>query len=424
MTGRWQQRWRDARGVALIVVLAGITILAAFSSEFTYRSRVGIQAANNLEKQVQAYFHARSGVEIARLVVTSQKMVDQAVSAFGGGRRVVELWQYAGKFAEIFSKGTVSVMGMDLIDLKGSDGVGVDQGSFVLEVVPEDARISVNGGGSAQDRKNLFTRLYPLLAGQVDPDSQPTATGMDRKAAEVILNIMDWTDPDDERSDIDSNGNFVAAGGAGENVDYSRYGYRARNAKMDSVDELRLVEGVTDDLFCRLGDKLTVYQTEKVNVNEADLTVLRSLLCDNLVGDRMLACGFGLDAPDSLMDRALGLMDSCRRMKRELFLPPFANENDFLGFFQRLPMPFSQLLQVNAATLKPLVGTKSKVLRVTSRGWVGTSGWQITAVIDQGSTNWLHWRETGFDATPFLEQQRKAAALAAGEEPEEKPAEE
>lgn len=400
--GRWRQRWRDTRGVALIVVLAGITILAAFSSEFTYRSRVGIQAANNLEKQVQAYFHARSGIEIARLIVTSQKMVDQAVAAFGGGRRVVELWQYAPKFAEIFARQTLNILGVDLIDLKEAEGLGVAEGSFVLEVEPEDSRVSINTGSSPTERKNLFTRLYPLLAGRVDPDSQATATGMDRKAAEVILNIMDWVDPDDERSDIDSNGNFVAAGGAGENVDYSRYGYRARNAKMDSVDELRLVQGMTDELFCQLGEELTVYQTDKINVNEADVRILRAILCDNLMGDRMLACGPTLDYPDAVMDRALQLMDTCRRIKKEIFLPPFANENEFLTFFSRLPEPFASMLAVNQGTLRPLVGVKSKVLRVTSRGWVGTSGWQITAVIDQGSTNWLHWRETGFDATPLL----------------------
>ncbi len=412
MRSRIARRWRESRGIALIIVLAGITILAAFSSEFTYRSRVGIQAANNLEKQVQAYYHARSGIEIARLVVTSQKMVDQAVSAFGGGRSVIALWQYAPKFAEIFAKQTLSIMGVDVIDLKAAEGLGVTDGSFLLEVTPEDSKVSINTGASATEKKNLFTRLYPLLVGRVDPENRASATTMDRKAAEVILNIMDWVDPDDERSDIDSSGNFIAAGGGGENLDYSRHGYRARNAKMDSNEELRLVEGMTDDLYCQVGSQMTVYQTDKLNVNEADLRVLRALLCDNLVGDRMAACGQTTYYPDSLMDRALGLMDQCRRIKKEIFMPPFMSENEFLTFFDRLPKPFSTLLAVNAATLRPLVGVKSKVLRVTSRGWVGTSGWEITAVIDQGSTNWLHWRETGFDATPYLEQQKQLAAQA------------
>ena len=76
MAGRFNNR-----GVALIIVLTGLTILAAFSSEFTYRSRVDIRIATNLERRAQAYFHARSGMEIGRLVITSQKMVDQALAS-------------------------------------------------------------------------------------------------------------------------------------------------------------------------------------------------------------------------------------------------------------------------------------------------------------------------------------------------------
>ncbi|MBM4398418.1 MAG: general secretion pathway protein GspK, partial [Deltaproteobacteria bacterium] len=245
------ERVRQSRGVALVIVLTGITILAAFSAEFSYRSRVDVRVATNLEKQVQAYFHARSAMEIVKLVVTSQKFVDQATAAFGVKAGGFELWRFACKFAEVFNTSSLNFLGIDFLDLKGTEGLGVEKGGFTCEVVPEDAKINLNGVLSVADRKALFTKLYALLRGQVEPDTKGGRD--DRKAAELILNIMDWVDADDERSDIDSNGNFVQAGGAGENTSYSRYGYKARNAKMDSVDEVRLVEGMTDDLFCRFG---------------------------------------------------------------------------------------------------------------------------------------------------------------------------
>lgn len=390
------------RGVALVVVLTGIAILAAFSTEFAYRTRVDVQVASNLERRVQAYFHARSAMEIARLVITSQKFVDQAVSAFGGGvpglsRGNFELWRYACKFAEIFSSSTLNFMGLEIMNLKGSEGIGVSDGGFACEVVPEDSRINLNASPVAQDRKTMFTKLYALLRGQVDEESGGRD---DRKAVELILNIMDWSDPDDERSDIDSNGNFVQAAGAGENVDYAKYGYRARNAKMDSVEEVRLVEGMTDELFCRFGRQFTVYPTEKLNVNEADLPLIKAVLCDNLLNvDPMMVCGVPASGQMAPMDMALGLLEVCRTIKRALFTPPFASENDFITFFSRLPEPLNQAVQVNPTTLRPLVGTRSKVLRVTARGWAGESGHQIEAVIDGSSLNYLYWRETGFDAT-------------------------
>ncbi len=396
---------RPDRGVALVVVLTGIAILAAFSTEFAYRTRVDIQVASNLERRVQAYFHARSAMEIARLVITSQKFVDQAVAAFGGGvpglaKGNFELWRYACKFAEVFSTSSLNFMGLELMNLKGQPGIGVEQGGFSCEVTPEDSRINLNASLTAADRKAMFTKLYALLRGQVDEEAGPRD---DRKAVELILNIMDWTDPDDERSDIDSNGNFVQAAGAGENVDYAKYGYRARNAKMDSVEEVRLVEGMTDDLFCRFGRQFTVYPTEKLNVNEAELPLIKAIVCDNLLNaDPVMVCGVGAGGsahPMTPMDMALGLLEVCRTIKRALFTPPFASETDFISFFSRLPEPLNQAIQVNPTTLRAIVGTRSRVLRVTARGWMGESGHQIEAVIDGSSLNYLYWRESGFDAT-------------------------
>lgn len=390
----------DNRGVALIVVLTGITILAAFSSEFVYRSRIDITMASNVEKQVQAYFHARSAMEIARLVITSQKFVDQVASAFGGAAKSLELWRFACKFVEIFNTSSINFLGIEFMNLKGTEGIGVSKGGFSCEVIPEDSKINIANVSTVADRKMLFSKLYPLLRGVVDPEAK---TGDDRKAAELILNIMDWSDPDDERSDIDSNGNFIQASGAGENVNYSRWGYRARNAKMDSVQEVRLVDGMTDELFCRFGDMLTVYNTEKLNVNEADLQLLKALLCDNIIGDPITVCYMPTIPPGlSYMDVALGYFETCRNIKRAMFTPAFMSEASFISFFDRLPEPLNQVIRINAGTLKPMIGTRSKVLRVIARGWVGGSGHSITAVIDTSSTNYLYWREGGFDVSAGL----------------------
>jgi hypothetical protein len=58
----------------------------------------------------------------------------------------------------------------------------------------------------------------------------------------------------------------------------------------------------------------------------------------------------------------------------------------------------NQFIVVDQNKLRPMVGTRTKVLRITARGWAGASGHQITAVIDQGSENFLYWKESGFDA--------------------------
>lgn len=386
------------RGVALIIVLTGLTILAAFSSEFTYRTRVDVRVATNLERRTQAYFHARSGMEIGRLVITSQKMVDQALASFGisGKAAGLELWRFAPKFVDVFTSSSLEFMGFQLMNLDGVRGVGIQRGGFELQIEPEDSRINVNSGSTDKEKRAIFTKLYPVLAGQID---DAPMVGMDRKAAEVILNIIDWADPDDGRSDIDSNGNLLSTAGSGENQNYSRWGYRARNAKMDSLDELLMIEGVTDDIFCRFSNMLTVYNTDKINVNEADPFLIKAMVCDNLTTDKLAVCGYNYMSPGSVMDQAMYLFETCRMMKQQLNMPAFNNAADFVGFWSRLPSPLNQLILVNSDTLRAQAGTKSDVLRVTSRGWVDESGHEMTAVIDVGSTAWLSWKERGFDSS-------------------------
>lgn len=387
------------KGVALVIVLTGIAILAAFSTEFAYRTRVDIRTASHLERRIKAYFHARSAMEIVRLVLTSQKFVDQAISAFGGGvpglsRGNFELWRFACKFAEVFSTASLDFLGVEVANLKGTEGIGVQEGGFDCTIEPEDARINLNASSTVADRRALFAKLYPLLRGFVDEEYQG---GDDRKAVELILNIMDWVDPDDDRSDIDSNGNFIQAAGASESGSYGKYGYRPKNAKMDTVEEVRLVEGMTDDLYCRFAQNFTVYNTGKVNVNEAKLPLLKAIVCENLIQqDPFPVCG-GRD-PNTLapMDIALGLLEVCRNIKKALFTPPFASESDFIAFFGRLPEPLNQVIQINPNTLRPVIGTQSKVLRITARGWSGGTGHRIEAVFDTSSLNYLYWKESGF----------------------------
>jgi general secretion pathway protein K len=391
------------------VVLTGITILAAFSAEFTYRARIDIQVASNLEKQVQAYFHARSAMEIGMMTLTAE---NEFRKRFPFLPRNLDLWRIAPQFVQIFANQSMSFMGLDVLNLKGAEGLGVEKGNFELEVQSEDSRIPINIAPTDAERRGLFNRLYPILAGEVDPEARQ---GMDRKAADLILNIIDWQDPDDDRTDIDSAGNLVSAGGAGENTDYSKYGYKARNARFDTVEELRLIEGMTDELFCRFGDDLTVYPTEKINVNGASLQLLKSLICTNL----MAASPVGgpnpcqIELVGAAVNQGLDIVERCRRLRSSLFMPPFNNEKEFFdqwrlaGALVSMQIPVD--LTVNEQNLRPMIGTRTKSVRLVGRGWVGSSGHQITAVADRGKATYLYWKETGFDAWG-KESQRGAKA--------------
>ncbi|NOK19325.1 type II secretion system protein GspK [Corallococcus carmarthensis] len=72
-----ERKHRRSRGVALIIALVSITLLTVVATEFAYNSRVDLQLAANQRDEVRAYYMARSGLSLGRLLLRFQKQVDQ-----------------------------------------------------------------------------------------------------------------------------------------------------------------------------------------------------------------------------------------------------------------------------------------------------------------------------------------------------------
>ena len=80
MMTRRRRQSRDvhagSRGVALILVLTTIAILTSIGVDFSYSTRVSLRLAESARDETRAYFLARSGVNLARLLLHFQKQVD------------------------------------------------------------------------------------------------------------------------------------------------------------------------------------------------------------------------------------------------------------------------------------------------------------------------------------------------------------
>lgn len=72
------RRGRKAeRGVALLLVLVGIAVLALVANEVRYNSMVELRLATNQRDELRAHYLARSGIAMSRLMLRYQKQVDQ-----------------------------------------------------------------------------------------------------------------------------------------------------------------------------------------------------------------------------------------------------------------------------------------------------------------------------------------------------------
>ncbi len=386
------------RGVALLVALVTVAVMAALSTEFAYNTRTNIWMTGNITAATQAHFHARSATRIALLAVNARKnfpQMQQALSIMGAAGNRLEIWRQACEFVKIFSTGRASFFGMDILDLSNEKAVGASRGEFSCEVVAEDGRINLNaaatptpalGGlnntaqpgrpapGAAnianiQGRNQLGLQLLGLftpftLSGELDGD---------QAALELALNIMDWTDADDTKTDIGPDGNFMESG-ASEAADYGRYGYQAKNAKFDTVGEVQLVEGMTTDVYCKVRDDLTVFATDnKLNVNDASALSLRGVLCQAIPEQfRWDWCGLlpGRVAP---IDQMLSDLHACRELKKAAYSTPFSVMPKFTQFLQAWPQAMGLPPVFQQQIVNQQLGTDAKMVRIEAQGayWWG-----------------------------------------------------
>ena len=403
------------KGMALIAVVSVVSFVAVVTAEFSYNTNIDMAQAGNARDDMRAYFLARSGMNLARLIVKVQKdILDKKfpqiqpdlyapliLSAFGGSK------EEAKEFA-------ASLGGVDVENVKG---LGLPAGEFGVEFSSDDGKINVNCGGSrtAATQKQVELMLtalvlppaYDRMFEERDGDGQFT----DR--ATFIKAIIDYVDPD--------NAGYGSNGGT-EDYGYEMRPepYKARDNYLDSVDELRLVRGMDERRWGLFGPAFTIYGGCKVNLNASnDLNVIMAIIAQGakdpndpvlrdinklwrLAGAVAQAPGYGQrfkkleDFVKFVKDPAASVFDG---------LPPEIAEQ----LKPKTQDPSQQLVQgidldLEKVKLIARVGGR-RTYRVVSSSKIGLVEKKIVGVFDSDTTNqnardpayskgtWVYWRE-------------------------------
>ena len=114
--------------------------------------------------------------------------------------------------------------------------------------------------------------LLNLINRFVQESDDPYVDYPDLRPEELVMDIMDWVSPGD-----------VRLAGGNKDLYYSQQNppYRAKRNRFFTIEELRLVRGMDDNLFQKLKPLVTVYATEgKININTADSKLFRAIYPD------------------------------------------------------------------------------------------------------------------------------------------------
>jgi general secretion pathway protein K len=281
------------RGVALLLVLTWIALMTALVGQFTYGTNVDAAQAANARDELRAHYLAVSSVNLARMLIKiqkqfvdpimgqAQKLISQAMgggttgagaggasgssatasSGFGFSLRVTD---YAGPLMGFFSGSKEEVAGLGSligIDTTGVKGLGLKSGTFDAEITPEDGKININCGGGFNALADRQKMVYRLLMGLMYSRrfdrlfSESDANGQFATRVDVARAIIDWSDTDEQGFAPDG----VSASGEDYRYDDRADKYRAHNDPFDTLEELKLVRGVTDGFMEAFQPHLTVY---------------------------------------------------------------------------------------------------------------------------------------------------------------------
>jgi general secretion pathway protein K len=200
------------RGIALIIVMIAIFVLAALAWKFAAYMKVETTLARNANHEAELEWLGRSGVEYARYVISMEGQCapfDSLNQVWAGG-----------------SSDPCATNG-PLAEVQREVQLGEHKGSFTWKITDLESKWNINSTAAPGGERILDQAL--VLMG-VDAGELPSLTGA----------IIDWIDPDDKTHLEGAENDYYH----GLNPPYD-----AKNGPIDDMSELLMVRGITPELY-------------------------------------------------------------------------------------------------------------------------------------------------------------------------------
>lgn len=267
---------RRQRGIAMLAVITAVAICMVIVNEFGTSTTIDVmQSRNNLD-QMRGHFLARSSLNLTELILRLQGEIDK--QAAGGGvaadqLKGIQLTQQADSLMAAFGGDVEQVESAIGFSADKVKGLGAGIGMFGVRITPVDGKINVNcAAGSVEESKLVATMLQSLIyPSAFDPIfEEPDGDGWRRDRKTQVTAIIDYIDKDQSKSEIRDDQLQRTSGGEDYGYENLRDTYKAKNDRIDSISELKLVRGVDDRFWTLFGNSFRTYGGCKVNLRAVD----------------------------------------------------------------------------------------------------------------------------------------------------------
>jgi general secretion pathway protein K len=366
--GRRGRKKGKREGFALLLALIAIAILSILVTDLHETTGMALSAAVAERDQLRAEYLAKSGINLTRMLIGQERNLRQLLA--GPYQLMLKrpppqlpVWKFADALLSPFanyeaSKADVSEAGVDVGKI---EGLGDVHGTFEVRAAVENGKVNVNDPrmqDQATSQAHVGVQLYGLIGGYAPSPNKydPLFSKLDDQGQivsrlDLISNIVDWWDLDEQRAKYDPVMFTSSSSGSEENSFYQKQTepYAIKNAPFDTLEEVRLVRGMTDDVWATFVEpdvddpnarQLSIYGTQRINPNEAEPSLILSRLCTFAEARNQPLCA---DPQGVEALKFINLLSTARMLASGV--PWFSRSTDFMNFVTGKPDSLYSMLQ-------------------------------------------------------------------------------
>jgi len=337
---------KNNSGVALLIAITTIALVAFIAVELSYDSASEYIIANQEINRLKSRYAAKAGIEISLLRINIYRQAQKQFGQLLGNKKAVldQIWSMPFIWPPILPE---EASGVDKGELQDTLAESYMDATFTSNISSEGSKIDLVDLVSPSKilRNSTKATLIRLIGNRIQQDDDFARRNRDLPVEAIVNNIIDWMDTDSVSLNSGDEGSLY-----GDITDSKL----PPNQPFKTMEELHMVAGMTDELYEFLAPQVTIFGIKAIQVNHASKEVLMGI--HSVINEEIA---------DKIIERRSGEGG------------PFSDQNNFLSFLSTLGVNTEQIKD----NLPPLVFDVESNFRIQSIGTFGRTSSEIVAIV-------------------------------------------
>lgn len=253
-------------GVALLLAMTSLILMVFVASEVSTDSTIEYVVNSQEINRIKAFYSARSSVDLALLRIKVYQQASRMNLPPGFAQQLNQVWQFPFAWPlPIAAEASIATKD----DIEGAAKASIFDGQYTHTITDEGSKIDVNDLASPSKTLREITKkqVLTIFESKIQNDEKFREVYQNYDFTELVSRIADWM----------SEKNSSENGGDKRQPFQSLGDTYPPNRGFRTLDEMRLVPGMTEDFFTLMAQSVTIYGSKAINPNTASNDVLKSL---------------------------------------------------------------------------------------------------------------------------------------------------